>query len=121
MLDRLFGYTLREGWKSAREEASTIYEKSARVATILGRGALSLDNRIDERNYILLHRDYVHPRFVLENDRATLQAVTLAHAIFCVTAPGVDVNDTRVTLSEYLPFEFNIRMKGVSRLIRSCS
>jgi hypothetical protein len=46
-------------------------------------------------HYSSRHIQYVHPRYILENDNVIIQGVTATHAFLCVTDTAVDVYDTK--------------------------
>ena len=46
-------------------------------------------------HFIILHKRYIDPSYVLENDNVTLQGVTETHAFFCVTSHEEDVQDIK--------------------------
>ena len=46
-------------------------------------------------HFIILHRLYVEPRYVLKRDNVTLQGITKTHAFFCVSSKGEDVQDIK--------------------------
>ena len=94
-LDRLFGYTITMGTREEREMAKD-YEHSAQIASIMGRGSYTIVMNHQLHHYCLKHEQYVHPRYILENDNITLQGMTPTHAFFCVSEPDVNVYDTSV-------------------------
>ncbi len=95
MLDHIVGYTVTGGWKADRELAASSYEHSAQIATIAGRGAHSFVQINQPYNFLLMHNEYVHPRYVLQNKNVTLMGITPTHAFFCISDPSCDLLDTK--------------------------
>ena len=83
--DLLFGYTTQYGTRMDREQAKAEYEHSAQIAKVVGRGCLSTLQIVNRWNFLLKHIEYVHPKYVLENDNVTIMAVTKEEVLFCVT------------------------------------
>jgi len=54
-LDKVTGYSLTEGSQIERQEAKKIYEKSAQIVDILGRGTTSIVWKFDLNNFIYKH------------------------------------------------------------------
>ena len=96
ILDLLFSFTTRNGSLYERLKSES-YEYSAQLVDIITWGAPTY-TLVQPKHYIWKHKRYLHPRFVLEHDNITLMGLTPTHAFFCVTDPGVDVRDIKVSV-----------------------
>ena len=103
-IDPLLGYSLSKGSRKEREDA----EKDGRtvqLVQILMRGAYAETYTHTPDNFVYRHLQYVSPRYIVENDKATLHGLTKTHCFFCITTnPEVDVVDTRIS-----PFMFALQ------------
>ena len=96
ILDLLFSYTTRHGSLNERLKTES-YEYSAQLVDIITWGAPTFA-LIQPKHYVWKHERYLHPRYVLEHDNITLMGLTPTHAFFCVTDPGVDVRNIKVSV-----------------------
>ena len=95
LLDILFGFTIQYGTRE-EQRLSEGYENSAQVVNVMARGTYSVLLIQQLHNFVLYHKKYVHPRYVIEHENITLMGITPTHAFFCVSDPEVDVLDTQV-------------------------
>jgi len=84
-----FGYSFLQGNKEEQERAK-LYEQSAHIIRIYGRGTINLFGNHNETNFLYLHDKYVHPSYILEHDNVILMGVDEKRAYFCVSNEGVD-------------------------------
>ena len=96
-LDILFGYTIQYGTREERRRSEE-YQNSAQVVNVMARGTYSVLLIQQLHNFVLYHKKYVHPRYVIEHDNITLMGITPTHAFFCVSDPEVNVLDTQVKI-----------------------
>ena len=94
-LELICGFTIQYGSKQECNK-SLVYDHSAQVVILMGRGAYSIGTPHQLHNFLWRHEKYVHPRYVLEHDNITLMGVTPSHAFFCVSDPDVDVYNMKV-------------------------
>ena len=101
LADVIFGWTFTRGTRDERELASSYYDSSAQLATVVAK-ANFVPNFPLPRNgvYIYRHEKYIDPRTVLENDNIILSHFTKSEAVFGVGDPGKVLNDT-----EAFPFQ----------------
>ena len=95
-LDIFLGYTIQHGTREDRTKAE-MYEYSAQLVHLLGRGAYSPLQPHQLNNFVWHHEKYVHPKYVIDHDNITLMSVTPTHVFFCVSDQTLDVLDTKVT------------------------
>lgn len=110
ILGKFFGFTIKSGPASEAERAAADYDHSAQVVRLLGRGAYCFAGKHDLDNFFWKHESYVHPRFILEEKRVTLQGITPKSAFFCVT--DVDVYETSKA-----PFAFLLQFLMAKKLV----
>ena len=111
-LDLLFGYTISYGSKEERLKSKQ-YEHSAHRVKVLGRGALSILHRTSLTNYFWKHEEYFHPRYILEHDSVTLQALNKDYALFCIKRDkNFDIYDSTI-----VPFLFVVQYLVAEELI----
>lgn len=64
--DALVGYSVFRGWRSERAR-SLWYEHSAQKVKVVGRGSVGGRRDVNYlENFLYVHRQYVHPKIVLE-------------------------------------------------------
>lgn len=61
----------------------------SQVVKIWFRGTISLGEIHGPWNFLLQHQSYVHPKFVLENDKASLMGCDQEKAWFCISDKNV--------------------------------
>ena len=67
---------------------SSQYENSAHVVSVWARGSWSFATQHGLHNFLGIHKAYVHPDYVLENEHVTLHGADKTHVWFCVSHPG---------------------------------
>jgi len=76
-------------------EAARYYERSAHLVTVKWKAHYSPFWFHFLENFLYQHEAYVDPRLILELKNVSLFQVTRNYALFCVTAPDVDIYDTK--------------------------
>ena len=84
-----FDYSVLNGSKLERDK-SHLYEHSAHMIKIYGRGTISLFGNHNETNFLYLHDKYVNPSYILEHDNVSLMGIDNKRAYFCVSKDNVD-------------------------------
>ena len=95
ILDNVFGFTITKGDRLEYQWAEKSYEHSAQVVDVWFCANWSFAFKHTPDNYLYTHNRYVHPDYILKNDKVTLQGVTETHAYFCVSDDDKDVYDTK--------------------------
>eukprot|EP00095_Tigriopus_kingsejongensis_P004227 maker-scaffold74_size411160-snap-gene-3.20 protein:Tk04227 transcript:maker-scaffold74_size411160-snap-gene-3.20-mRNA-1 annotation:"hypothetical protein CAPTEDRAFT_213494" len=108
--EKLFDYSLFDGLLTS-EPKSASFDQSAHLVRVVGRGALSFGAQHTLDNFVWIHQDYIHPRYILENECVTFHGVDEHHVWFCVSKK-VDVADLSKS-----PFAFTLQFFAAEELI----
>ena len=84
-----FDYSVLNGSRLERNKSS-LYDHSAHIIKIYGRGTISLFGNHTETNFLYLHDKYVNPSYILEHDNVSLMGIDHKRAYFCVSKENVD-------------------------------
>ena len=84
-------------WPPSLQSSNSRSESVEFQVSVVGRAQLSPvpSQLCPWTHFIILHRLYVEPRYVLKRDNVTLQGITKTHAFFCVSSKGEDVQDIK--------------------------